>query len=207
MSELALGLRLLGLRGAPLALASRSPRRRELLARLEVPLLFTVGDVNEGWDGSEAPVSYVERLAREKLDAARASARAQGAYACLSADTVVVIDGLILEKPDDREHAVALLDRISGRWHEVYTGLALERLDDGRCAVGHERTRVRLDLENPELRDLYLETGEPMDKAGAYGIQGWGGIFVPEIQGDYFNVMGLPLPRLRRLCIALEEGT
>jgi septum formation protein len=207
MSEIAAGLRLLGLRGAPLALASRSPRRRELLARLEIPLVIVDGDVNEGWDGRENAASYVERLAGEKLDAAQAAARAKAAYACVTADTVVVIDGLILEKPDDREHAVALLERISGRWHEVFTGVAVERMSDGRRVVGHERTRVRLDLENEQIRDLYLSTGEPMDKAGAYGIQGWGGIFVPEIQGDYFNVMGLPLPRLRRLCVRLEEDS
>jgi septum formation protein len=167
--------------------------------------VFVDGEVDEGWDGREEPAPYVERLAGEKLDAARPEAAAHRAYACVAADTVVVIDDVILEKPEDREHADLLLQKISGRWHEVYTGLAVERIADGRRRLGHERTRVRLDLENEELRRLYLATGEPLDKAGAYGIQGWGGIFVPEIQGDFFNVMGLPLPYLRRLCVALEQ--
>jgi septum formation protein len=204
-AEIGPGLRLLGLKGAPLALASRSPRRRELLARLEVPLLFIDSDVPEIWDPSESPDAYVRRLALSKLETALAHPLIGSAYACLTADTVVAIDGLVLEKPLDRAHAVELLDRLSGRWHEVWTGLALARIRDRRVHVASEMTRVRLDFESPEIRDLYLDTGEPMDKAGAYGIQGWGGIFVPRIEGDYFNVMGLPLGALRRLCVELES--
>lgn len=202
--ELGPGLRLLGLRGAPLALASRSPRRRELLSRLEVPLLIVDSEVPEIWDQHESPDAYVRRLARLKLETALEQPGVDSAYACLTADTVVAIDGLVLEKPHDRTHAVELLDRLSGRWHEVWTGLALARLRDRRICVTSERTRVRLDLESAEIRDLYLSTGEPMDKSGAYGIQGWGGIFVPQIDGDYFNVMGMPLVALRRLCVELE---
>jgi septum formation protein len=163
-------------------------------------------EVPEIWDGAEAPDTYVLRLAREKLQAAVRRPEVQGVYACLTADTVVAIDGTVLEKPRDRAHAAQLLDTLSGRWHEVWTGLALARMADGRSRVACERTRVRLDLESAQTRDLYLDTGEPMDKAGAYGIQGWGGIFVPEIEGDYFNVMGLPLGALRRLCVELEAG-
>ncbi|MCA9727789.1 MAG: septum formation protein Maf [Candidatus Eisenbacteria bacterium] len=200
------GLALLGLQGAPLALASRSPRRRELLQRLQIPLILLEADVPEVWDGRQPPDRYVERLAQEKLDAALQRSEVRDAYACLTADTVVAIDGLVLEKPEDRAHAIRLLDRLSGRWHDVWTGLALARVLDGKRCFLSTRTRVRLDLESGPVRDLYLETGEPMDKSGAYGIQGWGGIFVPEIEGDFFNVMGLPLSALRRLCRELEEG-
>src|SRR5690606_21747613 len=142
--------------------------------------------------------------ALSKLEAALAHPLIESAYACLTADMIVAIDGLVLEKPRDRAHAVELLDRLSGRWHDVWSGLAQARIRDRRVRVTLEMTRVRLDFGSPEIRDLYLDTGEPMDKAGAYGIQGWGGIFVPRIEGDYFNVMGLPLGALRRLCVELE---
>jgi septum formation protein len=202
-----LGLRLLGLRRGPVALASRSPRRRELLARLEVPHFCLDLDEKEGDRGPEEPPSdYVIRLATRKLEAARAGATAGGAYVVLAADTVVVVDGDVLEKPIDRDDAARLLDRISGRWHEVFTGIALCRLEDGRFLAHAERSRVHLDLGDAATRDAYIATDEPMDKAGAYGIQGWGGLFVPHIEGDYFNVMGLPLAALRGLCRQLEGG-
>lgn len=201
------GLHLLGLRRGPVALASRSPRRRELLARLEVPHFCLDLDEKEGDRlPGEPAADYVVRLATRKLDAARERARAGGAHVVLAADTVVVVDGDVLEKPVDRADAARLLDRISGRWHEVFTGIALCRLQDGRFLAHAERSRVHLDLGDARTRDAYIETGEPMDKAGAYGIQGWGGLFVPHIEGDYFNVMGLPLAALRRLCLDLEGG-
>ena len=200
-----LGLRLLGLSRGPVALASSSPRRRELLARLEVPHFCLDMNEKEGdRNPEEPPEDYVIRLARRKLEAARAAAAAGGAYVVLAADTVVVADGDVLEKPEDRADAARLLDRISGRWHDVWTGIALLRVPDGRLLCHAERSRVHLDLGDPETRDAYIETGEPMDKAGAYGIQGWGGLFVPHIEGDYFNVMGLPLAALRALCLEME---
>jgi septum formation protein len=205
-SDLGPGLALLGLGGLPLALASRSPRRRELLQRLRIPLLLLDVDAREGnWNGEEPPPDYARRLAREKLEAALPEAGERGAYACLAADTIVVVDGQVLEKPESRDHAAQLLGTISGRWHEVWTGIALGRLGDGRIVTDRECSRVYFDELRPEDRERYLDTGEPMDKAGAYGIQGWGGIFVPRIEGDYFNVMGLPLAALRRLCGRLES--
>jgi len=201
------GTLLLGLRGAPLALASRSPRRRELLERLGVPLVVIPSGVAEGDRRSEeSPEAYVLRLSQAKaLDSAE-RARDAGAYACLGADTVVFVDGRVLEQPLDRAHARRLLMTIGGRWHEVYTGLCLIHLPSGVRTSTHEVSRVF--FERLDARDLetYLDTGEPMDKAGAYGIQGWGGIFVPRIEGDYFNVMGLPLAALRRACLDLEAG-
>jgi septum formation protein len=127
-----------------------------------------------------------------------------GAYACLGADTVVEVDGEVLEQPRDREDAARLLGIIGGRWHTVWTGLAL--CIPARRASGSEveASRVFFERLDPADLDTYLNTGEPMDKAGAYGIQGWGGIFVPRIEGDYFNVMGLPLAALRRLCLSVE---
>jgi septum formation protein len=201
------GLRLLGLRGGPLVLASRSPRRRELLERLQVPLLVLPSNVAEGnRRPEETPERYVLRLSSEKAEACLDQARRAGAYACLGADTIVEIDGEVLEQPVDRAHAVELLQRIGGRWHEVWTGLSLILLGNGRRAVTSEMSRVFFERLNPEDLEVYLDTGEPMDKAGAYGIQGWGGIFVPRIAGDFFNVMGLPLAALRRVCKEAEEG-
>lgn len=199
------GLRLLGLRGGPLALASSSPRRRELLERLRIPLLILRSNVEEGNRlPSESPQAYVLRLAASKADACAQAARERGAYACLGADTIVELDGEVLEKPDDREHAAALLRRIGGVWHEVWTGLSIIHLQSGRTVITSEMSRVYFAPLSPEDLETYLDTGEPMDKAGAYGIQGWGGIFVPRIEGDFFNVMGLPLAALRRACRQLE---
>ena len=201
------GATLLGLRGVPLALASRSPRRRELLERLEIPILVLPSGVPEGnrRDHESAP-EYVQRLATEKARAIEAAARAGGAYASLGADTVVEVDGAVLEQPHDRAEALELLGRIGGRWHRVWTGLALAVLATGREGTTVEMTRVWFDRLAPSDLELYLATGEPMDKAGAYGVQGWGGIFVPRIEGDFFNVMGLPLAGLRRLCLEVDRG-
>jgi septum formation protein len=202
------GLRLLGLAAGPLALASRSPRRRELLERLQVPLLLIPSCVPEGnRRPEETPPEYVLRLARAKAEASSPEARRRGAYACLGADTVVVVDGQILEQPLDRPDAARLLGTIGGRWHDVVTGLALVRLGDGRRAETTESSRVYFERLSPADLEIYLDTEEPMDKAGAYGIQGWGGIFVPRIEGDFFNVMGLPLAALRRVCLELEDRT
>lgn len=201
------GATLLGLRGVPLALASRSPRRRELLERLEIPILVLPSGVPEGnRRDDESASDYVQRLATEKGRAIEDAARAGGAYACLGADTVVEVDGAVLEQPRDRDEAVELLGRIGGRWHRVWTGLALAVLSTGREGTTVEMTRVWFDRLAPAELELYLATGEPMDKAGAYGVQGWGGIFVPRIEGDFFNVMGLPLAGLRRLCLEVDRG-
>jgi septum formation protein len=199
------GAKLLGLRGAPLALASRSPRRRELLERLAIPLIVLPSGVPEGDRGvEESPSTYVRRLAVAKMGAISGEAERAGAYACLGADTVVEVDGEILEQPRDREDAARLLGIIGGRWHTVWTGLALCIPARGSQGSDVEASRVFFEPLGPNDLEAYLDTGEPMDKAGAYGIQGWGGIFVPRIEGDYFNVMGLPLAALRRLCLSVE---
>ncbi|MFB3909946.1 MAG: nucleoside triphosphate pyrophosphatase [Candidatus Eisenbacteria bacterium] len=161
-----------------------------------------VPDVLEGDRGPEEPPErYVERLARAK---ACWVPKGLPGYAVLAADTIVHHDGEVLEKPGDADHARALLRRLSGAWHEVFTGVCLRRLSDERIVTGHELSRVLFSPLDEETIEAYVATGEPMDKAGGYGIQGYGGLLVSRIEGCYFNVMGLPLPRLRRLAHELE---
>jgi septum formation protein len=204
-ADLGPGAVLLGLRGVPLALASRSPRRRALLERLGIPLIVIPSGVPEGdRRAEETPASYVQRLAAAKAAAISDEAGRAGAYACLGADTVVEVEGEVLEQPRDRADAARLLGIIGGRWHTVWTGLALSIPARGARGSDVEASRVFFERLGAAELEAYLDTGEPMDKAGAYGIQGWGGIFVPRIEGDYFNVMGLPLAALRRLCLSVE---
>lgn len=150
---------------------------------------------------SEPPGAHVERLARAK--AAWVPPEERG-YAVLAADTSVVMDGLTLAKPVDEDDARRMLGLLSGKWHEVYTGIALRRMRDDRTVTGHECSRVHFSRLSDEEIDRYIATKEPFDKAGAYGIQGFGGLLVDRIEGCYFNVMGLPLPRLRRLAQEME---
>lgn len=202
MTGLSRGAILLGLKGEPVILASLSPRRRELLRMLGIQYETLVPGVAEGnRSAGETSAAYVERLAIEK---ALWVPSGLNGYAVLAADTVVCLEGDVIEKPADAEHARLLLTRLSGRWHEVYTGVCLRRLRDGRIVAGHERSRVLFDELSPATIETYIATGEPMDKAGAYGIQGYGGLLVRRIEGCYFNVMGLPLARLRSLAGELE---
>jgi septum formation protein len=203
VSDRSAGAILLGLHGEPLLLASASPRRRELLRMLGIRHEVRATDVEEGnRRPAETPEEYVERLAREKAEWVPGTAET---YAVLGADTIVLLDGTVLEKPHDAAHAEELLALLSGRWHEVLTGICLRRLGDERIVVGHERSRVRFSSLDRRTVETYVATGEPLDKAGGYGIQGYGGLLVERIEGCYFNVMGLPLSRLRRLATELEE--
>ncbi len=177
-----------------LILASASPRRAELLAGLG--LAFTVTPslyVEQHENRPSAPEHLVELLA---LGKAQEVGRRLGHGLILGADTVVMRDGAVLEKPADPEDARRMLRRLSGGWHEVFTGLALCEAHTGRKSTGHERTRVKFRPLAPEEIDAYVRTGEPMDKAGAYGIQGMGAVLVERIEGCYSNVVGLPLARL-----------
>ncbi len=170
----------------PIVLASASPRRRQLLELLGLAFDVVPKDVDETWRVGEAPPVHSERLAREK-----AAAAARNGAAVIGADTNVVIDGEILGKPRDAEEAGAMLRRLSGREHDVYTGVAVAY---GRqLASGVERTRVTFRALDDDTIAAYVATGEPMDKAGAYGIQGYGAVLVERIDGDYFTVMGLGL--------------
>jgi len=182
----------------PLVLASQSPRRAELIGRLGLEFETFPADIDESYLQGETPPRHAERLSREKalkIAADRPEALVVGS------DTIVVIDGDVLGKPKTREQAVEMLTRLSGRDHEVCTGVAVAM--DGRVESGLERVRVRFRTLDARACDEYVATGEPMDKAGAYGIQGFGSAIVESIEGDYFAVMGLPLNRLTRLLESL----
>jgi septum formation protein len=171
-----------------LVLASGSPRRRELLERLGLSFEVQPADVDESPRYDEDPRTYVLRLAREKAERVAMGRRA---VVVLAADTAVVLGEEILGKPGDEHEAEAMLSRLSGRHHRVLTGVAVAGAA-GLNAVAVE-TRVRLRALSAEEIRWYVRTGEPLDKAGAYGIQGIGGAFVREIEGSASNVVGLPL--------------
>ena len=177
-------------------LASGSPRRRQLLEQIGLRD-FTVRptDADESLPAGIHPGEAVERLSARKGMAARLQAGPEALI--LAADTVVALDGAILGKPGGREEAVSMLTALSGRTHQVYTGVTLIRGEE--ILTEHEVTAVTFrPLAAAEI-DAYVQSGEPMDKAGAYGIQGLGALLAERLEGDYFNVMGLPLCRLSEL--------
>lgn len=175
-------------------LASQSPRRRELLTLVGIRHLVRPADIDESLLPGEAPVPHAERLAREK--AHRLAERHPDAVV-IAADTIVVLEGAILGKPTDAVDACATLARLSGRTHTVFTAIAVAR--GGRTESAVEAVEVTFrTLDSAEIA-AYVATGEPMDKAGAYGIQGFGATIVERIEGDYFSVMGLGLCRLVEL--------
>ena len=180
-----------------LILASGSPRRRQLLEQLGLTFTVRSSDVDESVSPGLTPAQVVESLSARKGEAV--AQLSQPGDLILSADTVVALEGAILGKPRSREEAAAMLSALSGRTHQVYTGVTL--LQDGRRLTGHEVTAVTFRPLSPEEIAAYVSTGEPMDKAGAYGIQGLGGLLVAGIQGDYHNVVGLPVCRLGRMLL------
>ena len=181
----------------PLVLASASPRRRELLARAGFEFEVTPADVDERQRDRELPKAYVSRLAFEKAETVAAGLPDGGLQVVLGADTIVVVDGDMLSKPRDTQGAREMLRRLSGRSHDVLTGVALLRGPERRSAV--EQTRVSLVELADDVIEWYLTTGEPMDKAGAYGVQGIASQFVERIEGSYTNVVGLPVSVVGRL--------
>lgn len=178
-----------------LILASASPRRAELLAQIGVRFTVAVSDIDETPLAGEAPADYVSRMARGKAGAVAAGADA--GQVVLAADTTVVIDGDVLGKPRDHLDGLAMLARLSGRTHEVMTAVCLQCGDEQSEAL--VTTRVTFITLDRELCEAYLATGEPADKAGAYGIQGLGAVLVESIDGSYSNVVGLPLAETWRL--------
>ncbi|HYG82333.1 MAG TPA: nucleoside triphosphate pyrophosphatase, partial [Pyrinomonadaceae bacterium] len=193
------GLRLGAL--VPLVLASGSPRRAEILRAVGWPFEAAAPEVDETRREGEPPEDYVRRLAREKAEAV---ARTRLFGLVLGADTTVVVDGEILEKPRDAEDARRMLRRLGGRWHEVLTGVALVRAETGRAVTGLERTRVRFAETSEEEVNWHVETGDVLDKAGAYAIQGRAALFIEAIDGDYWNVVGLPVRLVYELARGLE---
>ncbi len=184
-----------------LLLASSSPRRAEILRNAGFDFAVVPAHVDETRRPNEHPADYVRRLAEEKArTVARQLAKdaASDSTLIIGADTVVVIDSEILGKPSSAANARETLRRLSGKTHEVYTGLTVLQ-GNGTVHTAVEKTRVTFEpLSHEEIED-YIASGEPFDKAGAYAIQGHGGKFIPRIEGCYFNVMGLPLARLYSL--------
>ncbi len=177
--------------GPRVILASQSPRRRELLTLIGIPHDVSPADVDESVQAEEAPLPHCERLARAK---AEALAVVHPDAVIIGSDTIVVIDGDILGKPRDTLEAVAMLRRLRGRTHTVFTAVAV--CYRGRTLSGVESVSVTFrDMDDARVA-AYVATGEPMDKAGAYGIQGFGATNIERIDGDYFAVMGLPLGRM-----------
>ena len=172
----------------PIVLASGSPRRRQLLEMLRIPFRVIAPDVDEHVLPGEAPDHYVTRLSRAKVEAV--AARAPGEV-ILAADTTVVLDGAIFEKPTSPAHAVEMLSRLQARTHEVMTAVAVAR--DGEVAQALDVSRVTFRPADRATLEAYVATGEPMDKAGAYAIQGLGAPLIERVEGDFFGVMGLPL--------------
>lgn len=178
-------------------LASQSPRRRELLTLVGIAHEVRPADIDESVMPDEAPVPHCERLARAK---AHVLAARHPDAVVIAADTIVVLDGDILGKPRDEADARAMIARLSGRTHTVFTAMAVAR--EGRTESAVEEVQVTFRALTPEAIAEYVATREPMDKAGAYGIQGFGATIVERIEGDYFSVMGLGL---RRLVALLER--
>jgi len=181
--------------GPSLVLASASPRRLDILRQLGLEPEVRVADVDETVLAREDPGAHVRRLARAKAERVLAVAP----YALvLAGDTVVVRDGTVLGKPRDAQDAVAMLTSLAGRTHDVVSGIAVASAGTG-VLDDLTRTEVRFRPFDRATAERYVATGEPMDKAGAYGIQGLGAALVEEVRGDYYSVVGLPVPALLRL--------
>lgn len=186
-----------------LILASSSPRRIEILRTVAWPFEALPVDIDEARHQDEKAATYVERLAGEKAQAA-AAVRGAGST-IIGADTVVVIEGEILGKPTDEDDARRMLRQLSARWHQVLTGIAILDGAPSEIRVAHETTEVKFAAMNEAEIDWYVASGEPLDKAGAYAIQGLGSRFIEGIRGDYFNIVGLPVRLLYQLVTELGQ--
>ncbi len=194
-----------------LILASSSPRRQELLRAARILFKVQPADVPEVRSAGEPPRAYAERLARQKARAVYDAVLPPAGTCVLGADTVVIVDGQVLEKPTDEADATRMLRLLSGRQHEVTTGVCLIGRDTGDDETGSGKRATILEdvrsetthvffceLSDEDVED-YVATGEPMDKAGAYGIQGMASRWIPRVEGCYFNVVGLPVALVSRM--------
>lgn len=190
------------LNGKKFILGSSSPRRAELLRKAGISFEVVVPENINEEQISDDPVSHVLELSRKKAESV---AKRVGDSIILGADTIVVLDGEILGKPKDSDEAFKMLKKLSGMEHKVYTGISLVDKDKGRVLSGYQLTKVKFNqLKDKEIKD-YIDTGEPLDKAGAYGIQGMGNFLVEKIDGDLDNVIGLPLRKLKELLIKIRD--
>jgi septum formation protein len=177
-----------------LILASASPRRAEILRDAGIPFAVLSSAVDETPFPGESPQDHVQRLADAKAELV--AARAVGPAIVIAADTVVTLEGRIIGKPNSTDDARQVLERLSGRTHSVITGVTLIRLPDAERRTFVETTQVQFATISSEEITRYLATEEPYDKAGSYAIQGRAGRYIPRIEGDYFNIVGLPLARV-----------
>jgi septum formation protein len=175
-----------------LILASGSPRRAEILAAVGWQFEREIADVDETEFSGEKPEDYVQRLAKTKAETVAAN---HNNALVLGADTIVLIENQIVGKPKDFEDARRMLRMLSGNWHEVLTGIALVKILDGNfeTEVNLQRTRVKFAAMNDAEIEFLVEKGAPLDKAGAYAVQAQAALFIEEIRGDYWNVVGLPI--------------
>jgi len=174
-----------------ICLASASPRRREILDQLGISYQVLPQDVDESHRAGETPAAYVKRLAACKAESALASHGEKQGIACLGSDTTVVCDGQVFEKPADQEDAHRMLSSLSGKSHQVLTAVALATADFTEVLLSVSEVTFRV-LEDDEI-SAYWQTGEPADKAGGYGIQGLGALFIESMKGSYSGIMGLPV--------------
>lgn len=179
-----------------IVLASSSPRRSELLKQIGVAFRVVPADIEENIDPCLDVGQLAESLSYKK--ASHTAVQLTGSFLVIGADTIVVKDG-VLGKPESEEHARKMLKALQGGWHEVITGVSVIDTGNTKSLTGYETTRVKMRELTDAMVDSYIRTGEPMDKAGAYGIQGMGAILVEKIEGCYFNVVGLPLTRLSKM--------
>lgn len=184
-------------------LASSSPARADLLRQIGLRFDVVASGISEDIGPGHDLAGGVEALALAK---ARHVARTERDAVVIAADTVIALDGAMLGKPMDAEDARGMLRRMSGRWHQVISGIAVLDASSGREAACHEITHVCMARLTPEIVDKYVYTGEPLGKAGAYAIQGRGALLVDRIVGCYFNVVGLPIARLRDLLARVGVG-
>ena len=177
-------------------LASASPRRKEILENANVKFDVVKSTIDEVILDQELPYQVVMRLAFEKcMDIASKNEN----DLVIGADTIVVLDNIILGKPKDKEDATSMIKKLSGKTHQVITGISLVNFNVNKKIIDYVVSNVKFkDLSEEDIKD-YIQTNESLDKAGAYGIQGYGAILVEEIQGDYFNIVGLPISRLSDL--------
>lgn len=178
-----------------IVLASASPRRAELLEMLGINFEVHVPDVDEKMDGKAEPEEAVVSISRRKAFDVCGTLHHEAVV--IAADTIVVKNRRILGKPRDYDDAFGMLQLLKGQWHTVITGFTvIDMYENERCESGFERTEVKMRDMPPGLIKAYLETGEPFDKAGSYGIQGYGALLAERIEGCYFNVMGLPVMKI-----------
>ncbi|HEX2927823.1 MAG TPA: Maf family protein [Ruminiclostridium sp.] len=178
-------------------LASSSPRRQQILNQIGVSFEVIPSTIHEVMDYSLKPSQVAVSLASQKCE--DVALRIDKDCIVIAADTIVVKDGRMLGKPKNEQDAYDMLKSLNGQWHEVITGISLHRVSDGKIIKSFESTKVKMAQRSDEFLRSYIATGEPFDKAGAYGIQGYGSLIVEKVEGCYFNVMGLPVYKLSLL--------